>query len=151
MSSRSEFKIVLRYPDGSVAGYSKYNNGISTVLDERGEFLFEVEGVFPPRPRRTSMDWIEKILERGLPDCRKRFILYVGSRYLVNVKRLPEEEAVQRLRDFYYKGGGKIYDTWIRSVVRGVKNKGIMPPSLESLKNKDREMYQVIKNVLERK
>jgi hypothetical protein len=36
---------------------------------------------------------VEKVIERGLPDGRKRFILYVLSAYLVNVKRLINELA----------------------------------------------------------
>ncbi|MCH1770132.1 MULTISPECIES: DNA primase noncatalytic subunit PriX [Metallosphaera] len=151
MSRETKFTILLHYPDGSPAGKSEYEEGISRVYDEAGQFLFEVDGIFPPRPRTTSMDWIEKVLEKGLADCRKRFILYVGSRYLVNVKKLPEDDAVEKLKEFYYKSGGKIYETWIRSVVRGVKSKGLMPPSLKSLELKDRELYRAIKSVLERK
>jgi hypothetical protein len=29
---------------------------------------------------------VEKVIEKGLPDGRKRFILYVLSAYLVNVR-----------------------------------------------------------------
>jgi len=43
---------------------------------------------------------VEKIIEKGLPDGRKRFILYVLSAYLVNVKRLSEEEALQVVQEF---------------------------------------------------
>ncbi|QKQ99168.1 DNA primase noncatalytic subunit PriX [Metallosphaera tengchongensis] len=147
---KREFQIQLKYPDGSPAGYVVYNDGVSRVFDEKNQFLFEVEGIFPPRPRNVSMDWIDKVLERGLEDGRKRFILYVASRYLMNVKKLPEDEALERIKSFYYKNGGKVYDTWIRSVLRGVKAKGLMPPSLNSLQVKDRDLYQAIKTALEK-
>jgi hypothetical protein len=38
---------------------------------------------------------VEKVIEKELPDDRKRFILYILSAYLVNVKGLSEEEALQ--------------------------------------------------------
>jgi hypothetical protein len=41
------------------------------------------------RPRRY--EWVEKIIEEGFPDGRKRLMLYVLSAYLINVKRLSEE------------------------------------------------------------
>mgnify|MGYP001772635859 FL=1 len=89
------------------------------------------------------------MLEKGLPDGRKRFILYVASRYLVNIKNLSEEEALEKLKEFYYKAGtGKIYDAWIRSVIKGVKSKGLRPPSLKKLQEKDPELYEEIKRVL---
>ncbi|AWS00173.1 DNA primase noncatalytic subunit PriX [Metallosphaera hakonensis] len=152
MSSReSKFRVNLHYLDGMPAGHSEYQDGMSRVFNENGEFLFETDGIFPPRPRTTSLDWIDVVLDRGLSDGRKRFILYVASRYLVNVKGLPEDQAVEKLKEFYYKSGGKVYDTWIRSVLRGVKSKGLMPPSLKRLELKDRELYKAIKEVLERK
>jgi len=43
---------------------------------------------------------VEKVVEKGLPDGRKRFILYVLSAYLVNVKGLSEEEALQVMQGF---------------------------------------------------
>jgi len=60
-----------------------------------------VEGQAIPtfrKPRRY--EWVEKIIEKGLPDGRKRFMLYVLSAYLVNVKRLSEEETIQVVQEF---------------------------------------------------
>ncbi|MDT7901581.1 MAG: DNA primase noncatalytic subunit PriX [Acidianus sp.] len=142
-------KIILRYPDDTPAGYVIYQDGTSKVYDEDGNLLFEVEGVFPPIPSKVNYSWIDTILEKGLPDGRKRFILYVASRYLVNVKNLNEDEALEKLKEFYYKtGSGKVYDAWIRSVIKGVKTKGLRPPSLKKLQEKDPELYEEIRRVL---
>ena len=55
-----------------------------------------------------------------MEDGRKRFILYVASRYLVNIKGLSEEQAVEALNEFAQrKGSGKVYESWLRNVVRG--------------------------------
>jgi len=142
-------RIILHYPDDTPAGYVEFDGKTSKVYNEKGEFLFEVEGFFPPKPRKLNYDWVEKVLDEGLDDARKRFILYVGSRYLVNVKGVSEDEAVKRLEEFYSKkGGGKVYDSWLKSVVRGVKSKGLLPWSLKRIEEKDKEMYVLISKVL---
>jgi hypothetical protein len=92
------------------------------------------------KPRRY--EWVEKIIEKGLPDGRKRFILYVLSAYLVNVKRLSEEEAIQAVQEFLenscrnYNNCEKIYDSFIRGDLQRVKSKGLKPISLEKLREK---------------
>jgi hypothetical protein len=100
------------------------------------------------KPRRH--EWVEKIIEKGLPNGRKRFILYVLSAYLVNVKRLSEEEAMQVVQEFLenscrnYNNCEKIYDSFIRGDLQRVKSKGLRPVSLEKLREKDPELYSLI-------
>ena len=142
-------RIILHYPDDTPAGYVEFDGKTSKVYNENKELLFEVEGFFPPKPIKRNYDWVEKVLDEGLDDARKRFILYVGSRYLVNVKGLSEDEAIKRLEEFYNKkGGGKVYESWLRSVVKGVKSKGLLPWSLKRIEEKDKEMYVLISKVL---
>jgi len=142
-------RIILHYPDDTPAGYVEFDGKISKVYNEKGELIFEVEGFFPPKPRKANYEWIDKVLEKGLPDARKRFILYVASRYLVNVKGLSEEEAIKKLEEFYYKGGGgKVYESWLKSVIKGVKSKGLLPWTLKRIEERDKEMYELISKVL---
>nr|4WYH_A Chain A, Uncharacterized protein [Saccharolobus solfataricus P2] len=124
--------------------------GSSSIYDNEGNFLFKVEGKFPPQPKKSSdYSWIEKVLEMGLQDSRKRFILYVASRYLVNVKGVNEDEALQTLKEFYYKlQSGKVYESWLKSVINGVKKKGLLPWSLKRIEERDKEMYNEIIRVL---
>jgi hypothetical protein len=94
------------------------------------------------KPRRY--DWVEKIIEKGLPDGGRRFILYVLSAYLVNVKRLSEEEALQVVQEFLenscrsHGSYGKIYESFIRGDLRRVKSKDLRPVSLERLRERPR-------------
>ncbi|AAK40821.1 DNA primase noncatalytic subunit PriX [Saccharolobus solfataricus] len=143
-------KIILHYPDDTPAGYIEYAEGSSSIYDNEGNFLFKVEGKFPPQPKKSSdYSWIEKVLEMGLQDSRKRFILYVASRYLVNVKGVNEDEALQTLKEFYYKlQSGKVYESWLKSVINGVKKKGLLPWSLKRIEERDKEMYNEIIRVL---
>ncbi len=100
--------------------------------------------------------YIEEILERGLEDGRKRFILYCASRYLVNVKGFSEEKAVEEIMRFVEKsellpgfcGSGKIYKSWVRSVVKGVKEKKLKPYRLSKLKENHHELYEIVSQAL---
>jgi hypothetical protein len=99
-------------------------------------------------------DWVEKIIERGLPDGRKRFILYVLSAYLVNIKGLGEEEALQVVQEFLdnscrnHGNCGKIYESFIRGDLRRVKSKRLRPMSLEKLREKDPELYSIVEKAI---
>ena len=95
--------------------------------------------------------WIEQVLSEGLPDGRKRFILWVASRYLVNVKGLGLEEALGELEGFLeascrnHGNCSRIYSSWLRSVLRGVAAGGYKPPSLRRLREKHPDLYTVIR------
>ncbi|EWG07983.1 MAG: hypothetical protein ASUL_03029 [Candidatus Aramenus sulfurataquae] len=151
MEKVKKVRFVLEYPDDSPGGYVEYDGVFSKVYNEKGEFLFQVTGVFPPKVATKDYSWIEKVLERGLQDGRKRFILYVASRYLVNVKKYDEDTAIEKMKEFYYKNGaGKVYDAWLRSVVRGVKEKRLYPPSLRAIQEKDKELFEEINKALKK-
>ncbi|MEM1610479.1 MAG: DNA primase noncatalytic subunit PriX [Sulfolobales archaeon] len=95
--------------------------------------------------------WIEKIVSTGLPDGRKRFLLYVLTPYLATILKLEEEEALKIAREFLdnscrnYGSCGKVYESWIRSAFKGAKQKGIKPARLEKL---DEEVRKIIEEIL---
>ncbi len=103
---------------------------------------------------KRRYEWIEKLIETGVPDGRARLILYVISRYLTNVKGLSVEEAQEQIRIFIQasceKHGqcSKIYDSWIRNVLMHVKEGGWKPWGLERIKSNDPELYSIVASVL---
>jgi DNA primase large subunit len=105
------------------------------------------------QPAKERYSWVEKVISRGLPDGRKRFILYVLTPYMATILGLDEDEALRMAREFLdnscrnYGACGKVYDTWIRSAFRGAKNKGIKPARLEKL---DEELRKSIEDILSR-
>ncbi|MCE4625361.1 MAG: DNA primase noncatalytic subunit PriX [Desulfurococcales archaeon] len=110
-----------------------------------------------PPTRRRSLEryaWIEEIIKNGVPDGRSRLILYVVSRYLLNVKGLDVEEAHAVIKEFIrvscerHGNCSKIYDSWIRNVLRHVKEGGWRPWSLERVRKEDPELYKIISEVL---
>ncbi|MCE4603539.1 MAG: DNA primase noncatalytic subunit PriX [Aeropyrum sp.] len=97
--------------------------------------------------------WVEEVISRGVPDGRSRLILYVLSRYLLNVRRLSLEEAEAVIDDFLkascanHGNCSKIYKSWVRGVLRRVSEGGWMPWSLERIRREDPELYNVLKSV----
>ena len=108
----------------------------------------------PQRRGGANYDWVERLLERGVPDGRHRLILYVVSRYLVNVKGLDEKEAAAGVADFVQRSCrnfgncAKVYESWIRNVVSKVKAGGWKPWTLERLKEKDPQLYSTVIDVI---
>jgi len=106
------------------------------------------------RESSSKYKWIEKIIEKGLPDGRKRFILYVLSSYLVNVLSLGDNDAFERLREFIenscrnFNNCEKIYDSWLRGDIRRVKEKKLKPSSLNKIKEKDPDLYSILEKIL---
>ncbi len=110
--------------------------------------------VIGSKPR--SWKWVEKVAEIGLPDGRKRFILYVLSPYLVNVAKMSFEDSFKVIKRFVdsscinFGNCSKIYDSWILGDLKRVREKHVMPKSLKSIEEEDRELYNIIKQVLEK-
>ncbi len=111
----------------------------------------------PPRGRASleaRYQWVEQLIRSGVPDGRSRLILYVISRYLLNVKGLDEEAAREVIREFLrascekHGNCSKIYDSWIRNVLRHVKRGGWKPWSLERIRKEDPELYEIVEGVV---
>jgi hypothetical protein len=98
--------------------------------------------------------WIEKIIERGVPDGRSRLILYVISRYLLNIKGMQPEDAEAVIDSFIeascrnHGNCGKIYKSWIRSVLRHVARGGWKPWSLERMQRDDPQLYEIVQSII---
>lgn len=110
----------------------------------------------PPRRARARqarparLEWIERIIEYGVPDGRSRLILYVISRYLVNVKGLSIGDAEKVIDGFLnascenHGKCTKIYRSWVRNVLKRVKDGGWRPWSLDRLAREDPELYKLL-------
>ncbi len=102
------------------------------------------------RRRGISYEWIETLLRQGIRDGRHRLILFVISRYLINIKNMSEAEALKEVEGFLqqscknYGNCSKIYESWIRNVLSKVKSGGWKPWTLERLKEKDPDLYSTV-------
>jgi Primase X len=103
--------------------------------------------------RTNTIKWIEKgILEHPLSDHRKYIIWRILSPYLLNVKKLPKEEAYSVMKEWLDKCdkldrlnfNPKIK---IKDGLRGA-SKGYFPISMEKLKEENRQLYDLVLNRL---
>lgn len=99
--------------------------------------------------------WIDKIIKEGVPDGRARLILYVISRYLVNVKGLSDDEALAEIESFIeascrnHGNCSKIYKSWIKNVIKSIRRGGWRPWSLETIQRKDPDLYNIVRGIVE--
>jgi hypothetical protein len=124
-----------------------------------------------PRPRIRvrrgpgTIRWIETIVNIGLPDGRKRFILFVLNPYCINVRKLDVEACLELARTFLenscknYGRCEKIGEGWVRNDLMRLARKAervdedgepevILP---KSLKKMDREILNIICGVYREK
>jgi hypothetical protein len=100
----------------------------------------------------TKINWIEKgILERTLADHRKYIIWRILAPYLLNVRKLPKEEAYSIMKDWLDKCD-KVEKLNFNSKLRikdGLKgaSKGYLPISKEKLKQENKALYDIVINI----
>ncbi|MEM1830526.1 MAG: DNA primase noncatalytic subunit PriX [Desulfurococcaceae archaeon] len=98
--------------------------------------------------------WVWRVVEKGLSDGRKRFILHVLVPYLVNACNKSEDDVLEVCRTFLdnscrnFNNCSKVYDSWIRSVIRSAKAHSFRGFGLSKLKEKDPELYKLISEAL---
>ena len=98
-----------------------------------------------------TIKWIEKgILEHPLSDHRKYIIWRILSPYLLNIKKLPKEEAYSVMKEWLDKCDKleKLNFNPKIKIKEGIKgaSKGYFPISIEKLKEENRQLYDVVLN-----
>jgi hypothetical protein len=97
----------------------------------------------------TKIKWIEEgVLKDPLHDHRKYIIWRILSPYLLNIKKLPREEAYSIIKDWLDKCNkleklnfnAKLK---IKEALRGA-SKGYFPISLEKLKEENKLLYDIV-------
>ncbi|MEM4959102.1 MAG: DNA primase noncatalytic subunit PriX [Nanopusillaceae archaeon] len=114
--------------------------------------------VVKPKPLasgKPEKSWIWKIVETGLPDGRKRFILSVLVPHLVSLGK-DENDILVVCREFLdnscrnFSKCDKIYDSWIKSVIRSAKARGFKGYGLSIIQQKDPDLYGKITETIKR-
>jgi hypothetical protein len=101
--------------------------------------------------RANTIKWIEKgLLEHPLSDHRKYIIWRILSPYLLNVRKLPKEEAYSVMKEWLDKCDKmeKLSFNPKMKIKDGLKgaDKGYFPISMEKLKEENRALYDVVLN-----
>ena len=108
------------------------------------------EGIVPylPPPKAgptRGYFYVEELFKHPVSDGRHRLTWLVLAPYLVNVKNLGEEEAVEKIRAFVAaRGETRTMKRFIEYNVKRAKRNGLMPPTLSKLKAEHPDIYALL-------
>ncbi len=101
----------------------------------------------PVQKPRTgkSYSYVDDLLKHPVSDGRHRFVWLVLAPYLVNVRKLENEEAIEKIRAFV-SVGGETSDLrrFVEYNVRRSKRNGLLPPTLSTLKTEHPDLYGLL-------
>ncbi|MDA4112676.1 MAG: DNA primase noncatalytic subunit PriX [Thaumarchaeota archaeon] len=100
----------------------------------------------PPRVKSTrGYLYVEELLSHPVSDGRHRLTWLVLAPYLINVKNLEEDQAVEKIRSFVAaKGETSSMKRFIEYNVKRAKRNGLMPPTLGKLKAEHPDIYALL-------
>ena len=95
--------------------------------------------------------YVEDLLSHPVSDGRHRLVWLVLAPYLINVKSLENDEAIERIRAFVSVAGEtRDMKRFVEYNVRRARRNGLLPPTLSTLKTEHPDLYWLLpKEVLE--
>jgi hypothetical protein len=103
---------------------------------------------FVPSPRpRTNKGYlyVEDLLAHPVSDGRHRLTWLVLAPYLVNVKKLDDEQAIEKIRTFVATAGEtSAMRRFIEYNVRRARRNGLLPPTFSTLKTEHPDIYWLL-------
>jgi len=98
-----------------------------------------------------SKGWgfVERLLSaEGIPDGKKRILLFWIIPYLANVKGLSVDKVVSKVQEWLSRQGGqKVLVSWVRSDAELTKKKGIRPWSLKKVEQTDPALVKMLRDM----
>jgi hypothetical protein len=105
-----------------------------------------IQYVPSPRPRTNKgYLYVEDLLAHPVSDGRHRLTWLVLAPYLVNVKKLDDEQAIERIRAFVAAAGEtSAMRRFIEYNVRRARRNGLLPPTFSTLKTEHPDIYWLL-------
>ncbi len=89
--------------------------------------------------------YVEDLLKHPVSDGRHRLIWLVLAPYLVNVRKLEDEEAIESIRAFVAVAGETSdLKRFIQYNVRRARRNGLLPPRFSTLKDEHPDIYGLL-------
>ncbi len=89
--------------------------------------------------------YVEDLLKHPVSDGRHRLVWLVLAPYLVNVKRLEDEEAIGKIRAFVAVAGETSgLKRFVEYNVRRARRNGLLPPTFSTLKTEHPDIYALL-------
>ena len=103
---------------------------------------------YVPTPKAKSTKgyaYVDELLKRPVSDGRHRLVWLVLAPYLVNVRKLEDEDAIDRIRAFVSVAGEtRDLKRFVEYNVRRARRNGLMPPTLSTLKSEHPDIYSLL-------
>ncbi len=105
-----------------------------------------IQYVPSPRPKTNKgYLYVEDLLAHPVSDGRHRLTWLVLAPYLVNVKKLDDEQAIGRIREFVAAAGEtSAMRRFIEYNVRRARRNGLLPPTFSTLKTEHPDLYWLL-------
>ncbi|MDQ3840882.1 MAG: DNA primase noncatalytic subunit PriX, partial [Thermoproteota archaeon] len=131
-----------------LAGFSRYiinEKYIELKREQKSKQKLSV-----PEDQSNRIGWIERLLQTPLSDYRKYSIWRILSPYLLNIRKLPEEEVTDIIRDWLNRCNQLRrldfnYKQKIKDGIDGAK-RGYLPISLAKLKEENSGLYLMLQD-----
>ena len=103
---------------------------------------------YVPVPRtRTgrSYNYIDELLKHPIADGRHRFVWLVFAPFLVNVRKLDEEDAIEKIKAYVSSSGDmSAMKRFVEYNVKRAKRNGLMPPTLPKLRSEHPDLFSLL-------
>ena len=98
------------------------------------------------RPRTgKGYNYVDELLKHPVTDGRHRFVWLVLAPYLINVRNVENEEAIEKIRGFVLVGGETAdLRRFVEYNVRRARRNGLLPPTLSTLKSEHPDLYALL-------
>jgi hypothetical protein len=105
-----------------------------------------VQYVPASRPRTNKgYLYVEDLLQHPVSDGRHRLVWLVLAPYLVNVKKMNDEDAIERIRAFVAAAGeSSAMRRFVEYNVRRARRNGLLPPTFSTLKTEHPDIYWLL-------
>ncbi|MDA4125880.1 MAG: DNA primase noncatalytic subunit PriX [Thaumarchaeota archaeon] len=89
--------------------------------------------------------YVEDLLQHPVTDGRHRLVWLVLAPYLVNVKKLDDEQAIEKIRAFVAVAGeSSELRRFVEYNVRRARRNGLLPPRFSTLKTEHPDIYWLL-------
>jgi hypothetical protein len=89
--------------------------------------------------------YVEDLLQHPVSDGRHRLVWLVLAPYLVNVKKLDDEQAIEKIRAFVAVAGeSSELRRFVEYNVRRARRNGLLPPRFSTLKTEHPDIYWLL-------
>ncbi len=105
-----------------------------------------VQYVPAPRPKTgKGYLYVEDLLKHPVSDGRHRLVWMVLAPYLVNVKKLDDQDAIDKIRAFVAAAGEtSAMRRFVEYNVRRARRNGLLPPTFATLKAEHPDIYGLL-------